>query len=104
MIGRNGDVALLEEPVKIGPQKDPVGHSMRTVGHVRSDVRSFERGQRMLACNRAGPTVCLCHSNPEGSLDEPQHHKNGGAIPRSTRLASSVSKTGPSAVETRRDG
>ncbi len=68
VVRRDGHVAVIEEPVNIGPEQDPVRDPMLAAPGVPLDVRRLQGGQRVLAGDRAGAPVGILHGDPEGAL------------------------------------
>ena len=54
VVGRDGHVAVVEEPMEVGPQEQPVLRVVGTRPQVRLDVRGVEDGTGVLASHRAG--------------------------------------------------
>src|SRR5688572_13351849 len=67
----NRDVALIEEPVQVGPKQNAIADIVGTMLRVRLDVRSLQSGQRMLLCDRTRPRVRIHHGDTEDSLAKP---------------------------------
>ena len=68
VVACDGDVALIEEPVDIRPQEQPVRYPVFAALRVGADVGRFEGGQRVLAGDRAGATVSLDDADPKDPL------------------------------------
>jgi hypothetical protein len=46
-LGRDGDVASVEEPMQIRAEQESIANIMRTLVSIRADVRRLEGGKRM---------------------------------------------------------
>src|SRR5690606_8602566 len=80
VVGRDGDVAAVVEPVDIGAQEQPVRELVRATLGVRDDVASLERGEGVLPRDGALPIGRL-QRKPERPLAEPRAYRPRCAVP-----------------------
>jgi len=73
VVRRDGDVAGVVETVDVGAQQQAVGKRVHAAVRVGTDVRSLERGQRVLARDGAG-AVGAGDGDAEGALAETRLH------------------------------
>ncbi len=68
MVGRDGDVALVEESVDVRTEEQAVGDPVHSAKVVRADMSGVERGKGMLPSDRTGPAIGIENAGPENSL------------------------------------
>jgi len=79
-IGRDGDVAGIEQAVKICPQQQAISYLMWPVLSIRPNMRRLEGRKRMLFRDGTPTTICIEHRDSERSLSEPRQHGTGVTI------------------------
>jgi len=73
VVGRDGDVAGVAEAVDVGAEQQSVGERVRAAARVGAHVGGLERGQRVLARDRAG-AVGAGDGDAEVALTEARLH------------------------------
>ena len=74
---------LIIEGMKIRPQQQSVGHEVRALLRVRTDMGGLQNGKRSLASDRAFWWM-HGHQNAEGALTESRLCQVFGAVPSSS--------------------
>jgi hypothetical protein len=76
-IRRYGNVAGIEQTMKVCPEQQPISNLVGPVLRIRADMGGFQGRQRMLVCDRTATTVRVQYSDAERGLPEPRLNKPG---------------------------
>ena len=70
VLWRDGDVALIEQSVQVGPEENPVADFMWAVLRIWLEMGRFQRRQGMLVRYGAGSGIGIHHCHTEDTLAE----------------------------------
>ena len=82
ILGGDRHVALIEQPVQIGPKQDAIADVMRTILRIRLDVGSLQCRQRVLLRGSTRPTVRVHDGHAEDSLAESRRNELWRSVTR----------------------
>src|SRR5688572_16216424 len=82
VLRRYRDVALIEEPVQVGPKQNAITDVVRTMLRVWLDVRSFQCRRRVLLRHSTRTRVRVDHGDTEDALAQPRLNQLWRAVAR----------------------